>query len=284
MEYQWYPGHMTKTRRIIEEDIRLIDLMIELLDARIPMSSRNPDIDRLSQGKARFIILNKADMADPEATKEWMDYFTSRGIVCVSIDSRNTGDAKKLLPKIMTACREKIERNKRRGIKNRPIRAMVAGIPNVGKSTFINSFAGRKIATTGNKPGVTRGKQWVRLSSEVELLDTPGILWPKFEDQSVGEKLAMIGAIKENVIPTEEIAVLVIKTLNAIDRDIVTQRYDIEYDDEPAVLLENIGRKRGCLIKGGEVDLYKASKILWDEFKNGKLGRFTLEKPVTKQL
>jgi ribosome biogenesis GTPase A len=269
---------MTKTRRMIEEDIKLIDLVIELLDSRIPMSSRNPDIDRLSQGKARMVILNKADLSDGKITERWIEYFRSRGITCSAIDSRASGSAKRLTPAIMEACREKIERNKRRGIKNRPVRALVAGVPNVGKSTFINSFAGRKLAKTGNKPGVTRGKQWIRLNNDVELLDTPGILWPKFEDQIVGLHLAMIGAIKEDVMNLEELSIEILTHLGDNSPELIEQRYGIGAGS-PLEMLQEIAKVRGCLLKGGEYDYAKASKIVVDEFKNGVIGRFSLEKP-----
>ena len=272
---------MTKSRRMIEEDIKLVDLVIELLDARIPGSSRNPDIDRIGNGKARFIILNKADMADAAITKEWLDHFRSEGIVASPLDSRDNKAAKKLLPLIMEACREKIERNKRRGIKNRPVRAMVCGIPNVGKSTFINSFAGKKIAKTGNKPGVTRGKQWIRLSKDVELLDTPGILWPKFDDPSVGEKLAMTGAIKEDIINLEDTAVRILGLLAENADTVLKERYGSDPDISADGILENIARQRGFLLKGGVPDTEKAAKTVCDEFKNGKLGRFSLERPET---
>ena len=271
---------MTKSRRMIEEDIKLVDLVIELLDARIPSSSRNPDIDRIGSGKARFVILNKSDMADEKATREWVEYFSEEGLVCTSLDSRDNNAAKKLLPLIMEACREKIERNKRRGIKNRPVRAMVAGIPNVGKSTFINSFAGKKIAKTGNKPGVTRGKQWIRLSKEVELLDTPGILWPKFDDPAVGERLAMTGAIKEDIINIYDTALKILDLPDLRRSGILNERYGAESDAGNEAILEGIALSRGYLLKGGVPDTDKAAKTVCDEFKNGKLGRISLERPV----
>ena len=197
MQFQWYPGHMTKAKRQMQEDIKLIDLVIELVDARIPMSSRNPDIDELGKNKARLILLNKSDLADKDASEAWMEFFKEKGYFAVKVDARNKGCMKAISAVIAEACKEKTERDRKRGIKNRPVRAMVVGIPNVGKSTFINTFAGRACAKTGNKPGVTKGKQWIRLNKSVELLDTPGILWPKFEDQSVGLKLALIGSIRD---------------------------------------------------------------------------------------
>ena len=186
MNVQWYPGHMTKARRMMQEDMKLIDLVIELVDARVPLSSRNPDIDELGKNKARLILLNKSDLSDDAANEKWARYFQEKGFFVAKINSKSGAGVKSLQGIILEACKEKIERDRRRGIKNRPIRAMVVGIPNVGKSTFINTFAGRACAKTGNKPGVTKGKQWIRLNKNVELLDTPGILWPKFEDQAVG--------------------------------------------------------------------------------------------------
>ena len=213
MEFQWYPGHMTKAKRQMQEDIKLIDLVIELVDARIPLSSRNPDIDELGKQKARLILLNKADLADPKVTAGWKTYFQDKGYFVVTLDSRNRKGMKEVTQVVMDACAKKIERDRARGIKNRPVRAMVVGIPNVGKSTFINSYAGKACAKTGNKPGVTKGKQWIRLNKNVELLDTPGILWPKFEDQTVGLHLACIGSIKDELLQTEELALELCKIL-----------------------------------------------------------------------
>ena len=206
MNYQWYPGHMTKAKRMMQEDIKLIDLVIELVDARVPMSSRNPDIDDLAKNKARMILLNKVDLSDEKQNANWTEYFKKKGFFVVKINSRSGAGMKSVHSMIQEACREKIERDRKRGILNRPVRAMVVGIPNVGKSTFINTFAGKACAKTGNKPGVTKGKQWIRLNKNVELLDTPGILWPKFEDQRVGMKLAMIGSIKDEILNLEELA------------------------------------------------------------------------------
>ena len=206
MNVQWYPGHMTKAKRQMQEDIKLIDLIIELVDARVPLSSRNPDIDELGKNKSRLILLNKADLADERQNEAWKAYFQKKGFFVVKVDSRNGSGMKMIQNVIQEACKEKIERDRRRGIKNRPIRAMVVGIPNVGKSTFINTFAGRACAKTGNKPGVTKGKQWIRLNKGVELLDTPGILWPKFEDQQVGMRLACVGSIKDDILNMEELS------------------------------------------------------------------------------
>ena len=205
--FNWYPGHMTKAKRMMEENIRLIDLVIEIVDARVPMSSRNPDIDKLASNKARIILLNKADLADDYLTNKWIAYFNSKNIYCLKLNSRDNSGVKQVNNLIQTACADKIERDKSRGIMNRTIKAMVVGIPNVGKSTFINSFAGKASAKTGNKPGVTKGKQWIKLGKNVEMLDTPGILWPRFENQDVGMRLAMIGSINDNILNIEELAI-----------------------------------------------------------------------------
>ena len=277
MNVQWYPGHMTKAKRQMQEDIKLIDLIIELVDARVPLSSRNPDIDRLGQNKARLILLNKADLADERQNDAWKAYFEKKGFHVVKVDSRNGAGMKAIQNVIQEACKEKIERDRKRGIKNRPIRAMVAGIPNVGKSTFINSFAGRACAKTGNRPGVTKGKQWIRLNKNVELLDTPGILWPKFEDQDVGVRLAWVGSIKDDILNMEELALLLIAYLQNSYPGVLNSRYDISEEGETLGILQNIARARGCLKKGEELDYTKASGILFDDFRGGKLGRITLE-------
>ena len=277
MNVQWYPGHMTKAKRQMQEDIKLIDLIIELVDARVPLSSRNPDIDRLGQGKARLILLNKADLADERQNEAWKTYFQGKGFHVVKVDSRNGAGMKTIQAVIQEACKEKIERDRKRGIKNRPIRAMVAGIPNVGKSTFINTFAGKACAKTGNRPGVTKGKQWIRLNKNVELLDTPGILWPKFEDQAVGVRLAWVGSIKDDILNLEELALELIGFLKERYPGALAERYGISEDGEKLALLEAVARARGCLKKGEELDYAKASGILFDDFRGGKLGRITLE-------
>ena len=277
MNVQWYPGHMTKAKRQMQEDIKLIDLIIELVDARVPLSSRNPDIDELGKNKARMILLNKADLADERQNRAWMEYFKEKGIYAVSIDSRNKGSMKAVSAAITEACKEKTERDRRRGIKNRPVRAMVAGIPNVGKSTFINTFAGKACAKTGNKPGVTKGKQWIRLNKSVELLDTPGILWPKFEDQEVGMRLAYIGSIKDDILNLEELSLTLIDFLREKYAGALEKRYQIAEEGTAVQVLEAIARSRGCLKKGEELDYAKASLILFDDFRSGKIGRITLE-------
>lgn len=277
MIYQWYPGHMTKAKRQMQEDIKLIDLIIELVDARIPLSSRNPDIDQLGQNKGRLILLNKSDLADERHNETWTKYFQKKGYQVAKINARERGTLKSLQGVIMEACKEKIERDKRRGIKNRPIRAMVVGIPNVGKSTFINSFAGKAVTKTGNKPGVTKGKQWIRLNKNVELLDTPGILWPKFEDQTVGLKLAMIGSIKDDILNVEELALEVLKAIKVNYPGLLTDRYGIEEQENAVKMMEDIAAARKCLMKGSELDYLKTANIILEEFRNGKIGRITLE-------
>ena len=273
MNVQWYPGHMTKAKRQMQEDIKLIDLIIE------PLSSRNPDIDELGKNKARMILLNKADLADERQNRAWMEYFKEKGIYAVSIDSRNKGSMKAVSAAITEACKEKTERDRRRGIKNRPVRAMVAGIPNVGKSTFINTFAGKACAKTGNKPGVTKGKQWIRLNKSVELLDTPGILWPKFEDQEVGMRLAYIGSIKDDILNIEELALGLIGYLQEFYPAAIRERYNVEEELKPLDILTAVAKARGCLKKGEELDYEKASRLLLEEFRSGKLGKVTLEFP-----
>ena len=270
MNYQWYPGHMTKAKRMMQEDIKLIDLLIELVDARVPLSSRNPDIDKLGVGKGRMVLLNKSDLADPKGNQAWIEYFKGQGITVLEINSRTGSGMKSIQKAVDEACKEKRERDKKRGILNRPIRAMVVGIPNVGKSTFINSYAGKACTKTGNKPGVTKGKQWIRLGKGLELLDTPGILWPKFEDQEVGMRLAFIGSINDEILIEDELA--------------IEKRFNIENSDNPTETLEKIAKARGCYKKGQEIDYTKAASILMDEFRSGKLGKMTLEYPnVTNQ-
>lgn len=277
MNVQWYPGHMTKAKRQMQEDLKLIDLIIELVDARVPLSSRNPDIDSLGQNKARLIILNKADLADERQNEAWTEYFIKKGFHVVQVDSRKGGGMKRVQAMIQEACREKTERDRRRGIKNRPVRAMVAGIPNVGKSTFINTFAGKACTKTGNKPGVTRGKQWIHLNKNVELLDTPGILWPKFEDQKVGERLACIGSVKDDLLNLEELSLLLIDYLKERYPGVLAKRYGIEEEKEPLKVLEEIAKVRGCLKRGEELDYEKAAGLIFDDFRSGKTGRITLE-------
>ncbi len=278
MNIQWYPGHMTKAKRAMKEDIKLIDLIIELVDARVPLASRNPDIDELGKGKARIILLNKSDLASERLNEAWTRWFQDKGYFVVKVNSRSGAGLKQINGIVQEACKEKIERDRRRGILNRPVRAMVVGIPNVGKSTFINSFAGKACAKTGNKPGVTKGNQWIRLNKTLELLDTPGILWPRFEDQMVGLRLAFIGSINDQILNRDELAMELLRFLIAHYPDSLKERYQVEGQDA-AQALEQIAKIRGCLMKGGEADLSKAAGLLIDDFRSGKLGRITLEFP-----
>ena len=279
MNYQWYPGHMTKAKRMMQENIKLIDLIIELVDARIPMSSRNPDIDELGKGKSRIILLNKSDLADARLNQEWESFFKEKGYFVQPLNAKNGAGIKNIQALVQESCKEKIERDRKRGIINRPVRAMVVGIPNVGKSTFINSFAGKACAKTGNKPGVTKGKQWIRLNKNLELLDTPGILWPKFEDQKIGERLALIGSINDEILHVDELAVALIRNLKNSYLDLLEKRYDITMDEDAYDTLKKIAIARKCLQKGELPDVDRASSMLLEDFRSGKLGRITLERP-----
>lgn len=279
MHFQWYPGHMTKARRAMSEDIKLIDVVIELIDARVPLSSKNPDIDQLAQNKSRIILFNKNDMADEEKTRKWVQYYEENGFFTALVNSKSGKGVKNVQNVIMKACREKIERDRRRGILNRPIRAMVVGIPNVGKSTFINSFAGKACTKTGNKPGVTKGKQWIRLNKNVELLDTPGILWPKFEDQEVGLRLAYIGSIRDEILNVTELCLELIGYLENHYPDMLRAFYQSEWQagTDRVEILGAVAEKRGCIKTGKELDYEKAARLLLDDFRNGRMGKVTLE-------
>ena len=279
MQFQWYPGHMTKAKRAMQEDIKLIDVIIELVDSRVPFSSKNPDIDTLANGKSRILLMNKYDLADKAVSDKWTKYYEEKGYFVATVNSKNGRGVKAVNDVIQKACKEKIERDRKRGILNRPIRAMIVGIPNVGKSTFINSFAGKACAKTGNKPGVTKGKQWIRLNKNVELLDTPGILWPKFEDQQVGLNLAFIGSIKDELYNIYELSLLLLDYLIKNYPDAVADFYEIENSDSSNELLERIAIKRGCIKSGAEYDLDKAAKCLVDDFRNGRIGKISLEIP-----
>ena len=277
----WYPGHMTKARRMMEEDIKLVDLVIEIVDARIPLSSRNPDIDKLAKNKARIVLLNKSDLADDTVTDEWITYFKDKGFYCLKLNSRLNVSNRAVNNLITAACSAKIERDRARGIKNRSIKAMIVGIPNVGKSTFINSFTGRKSAKTGNKPGVTKGKQWIRLNKSLELLDTPGILWPKFEDPEVGFCLAVTGAIKEDVYDRETAVELLLERLMHIYPEDLRVKYAIDFSEAEPVreVMAKIAVARGCLKAGGVLDIDKVIQLVLRDFRTGRLGRFTLDEP-----
>ncbi len=280
MNIQWYPGHMTKTRRQMEADLKLVDAVCEIVDARIPMSSRNPDIDSIFGSKPRIIILNRMDLADPAATKAWAAYFREKGYAAVATDCKSRRGISEFTPAVRSVLSEKIARNEAKGM-NKPLRVMVVGIPNVGKSTLINQISGRKGAKAENRPGVTRGKQWVTVDSGLLLLDTPGILWPKFEDPEVGMKLAYTGAVKEDILDVEELAVFLMKLLWTHYPDAVKARYHIELPAEATgyELLEAAGKKRGFLLARGEIHTERMAKVLLDEYRSGKLGKFTLEMP-----
>lgn len=277
MNIQWYPGHMTKAKRMMQENIKLIDIVIELVDARIPLSSRNPDIDQLAQNKARLILLNKVDLADSRYTNQWQTFFEEQGFFVAQVNSQRGTGVKSIQNIVMEACKEKLERDKRRGIKNRPIRAMIAGIPNVGKSTFINSLVGKACTKTGNKPGVTKGKQWIKLNKNIELLDTPGILWPKFEDETVGMHLALIGSVNDEILISEELAVSLITILKEHYEGTLYERYTVTEQAKPIDILTQIAKVRNCVKKGAELDIVKAADVLLDDYRSGKLGRITLE-------
>ncbi|GMX62194.1 ribosome biogenesis GTPase YlqF [Paenibacillus elgii] len=286
MTIQWFPGHMTRARRQIQEKLKLIDMAIELLDARVPLSSRNPMIDEILQNKPRLVLLNKHDLADPEVTRRWIEFFAEQGLKAIPIDSVGGNPVKEIMQRSKELLSEKIQAQLRKGMNPRAIRALIVGIPNVGKSTLINRMAGRKIAATGDKPGVTKGQQWIKVGTEMELLDTPGILWPKFEDQSVGLRLAATGAIKEEILQVEEIALFAMRYLTEHYAQSVKERFGVdEIPQDPAdtdaivALMEAVGRKRGALMSGGRVDLEKASLAILRELRAGKLGRISLEAP-----
>ncbi|MCM1113116.1 MAG: ribosome biogenesis GTPase YlqF [Muribaculum sp.] len=292
MNYQWYPGHMTKAVRMMQENVKLIDLIIEILDARIPVSSRNPDINELGKNKSRIVLLNKSDLADPVQNKRWMQYFQEQGAYALECNAKSGAGVKAVNALVQEACREKIERDRKRGIVNRPVRAMVAGIPNVGKSTFINAFAGKACTKTGNKPGVTKGKQWIRLNKNLELLDTPGILWPKFEDQEVGMHLAFIGSMNDEIMIPEELACDLIRAVCRYYPAAIPDRYGLDgveilqdgkesaelTDSGSAELLRRIAESRKCYGRGEQPDLLRAATLFIDDFRSGRLGRMTLER------
>lgn len=281
MNLQWFPGHMAKTRRMMAEQLSLIDIVAELLDARLPLSSQNPEISGIIGDKPRLIILNKADLADEKINQEWLAYFKSMGIESVLLDSLHTKNINYITDKIRFVLKEKLEKQAQKGMSGRTIKMMVVGIPNVGKSSFINRLAGRAGAVTGDRPGVTRGKQWIRLKNGMELLDTPGILWPKFEDEQTGLRLAFAGSIKDEIVDVEMLAAKLLEFLNESYQEKLCSRYKLSDTNGVAgyELLEWIGRKRGFVISGGEIDTLRTANVVLDEFRGGKVGRISLERP-----
>ena len=281
LNIQWYPGHMTKARRMMEESLRQVDALCEILDARIPNASRNPEIDSLAAGKPRLVVLNRSDLADPALTKRWIQYYEAQGFAVLDCDARSGKGCGAFAPAVRLQLAERLEQWQEKGQTGRKLRVMVAGIPNVGKSTFINRIAGRKAAAAGDRPGVTRGKQWIAVDNTLELLDTPGILWPKFEDPAVGELLAVTNAIKAEVVDREALGARFLQRLCELYPDAVRERYKLEPDPSaaPWELLERAARKRGFLISGGEADLERMANTLLTEYHGGKLGRLTLEAP-----
>ena len=278
MLIQWFPGHMTKTRRMIEEHLKAVDVVAELLDARIPVSSANPMVEELVSGKPRIIILNKADLANPRATDQWISYYEKKGIPVLPMSVGNSKNKKKLLQVIRDTAEPILAKWKRRGMKSRSVRLMILGIPNVGKSSLINFLAGTAATRTANTPGHTRGKQWVRLSEGLDLLDTPGVLWPKFDDQTAALRLAATGAIAGDVFNASEVVAELMSSLAKTSPEILKEQYNIENpDQDPQVLLEQAGRRRGCLLPGGNIDFDRAEMVVLRDFRNGKLGRITLD-------
>ncbi len=279
MSINWYPGHMKKTKDLIQANLKLVDIAIELMDARIPISSRNPQFDELLKGKKRVIALNKADLADPQKTKQWIEYYATNGIKAIPINSLSGQGITQLVNEIKLECKEQIDKALSQGRLVRPIRVMIIGIPNVGKSTLINRLAGKNAAVTGNKPGVTKGKQWIRINKEIELFDTPGILWPKIEEDMQGVKLACSGAIKDQILNIDDIAFHLIHMLMQQYPEAFKTRYMLEDETDPVEIMEFIGRKRGCLLKKNEIDYEKVARIVLDEFRKGTIGQITLETP-----
>ena len=279
MNIQWYPGHMTKTRRQIEADLKHVDIVAEIIDARIPISSRNPDIDAICADKPRLIVLNRADQADPAQNRAWGEYFRKKGYAVLETDAKTGRGVNQFSSVTQEVLKEQISKWREKGQVGRPVRAMVVGVPNVGKSTFINKVARKKSAKAGDRPGVTRGKQWVNVDSALDLLDTPGILWPKFEDQSVGLRLALIGSIKDEILNVDELAVELVKFLKAEYPGLLAQRYEVSEENDIIELISAVAVNRKCLSKGGEPDYSKAAALIIDDFRSGKLGNITLERP-----
>ncbi len=284
MNLQWYPGHMAKAKRMIAEQLNLIDVVIELLDARLPISSENPDVDSLIAGKPKLVVLNKADLADEAVNKKWTAFYQKQGTAALLLDSIHKKNGKLVVHKLREILKDKIEKQKEKGMVNRSIKVLVLGIPNVGKSSFINMLSGRAGTITGDRPGVTKGKQWIRLNSGIELLDTPGILWPKFDSEETGLRLAFAGSIKDEIMDVEELAVKLLEFLNTVYPALLKARYRLEETDSLSgfELLELIGRKRGFIVSGGEIDTFRAANIVLDEFRSAKIGRISLESPDTE--
>lgn len=280
MNIQWYPGHMTKAKREMLESIKQVDIVMELLDARIPRSSRNPDIDSICGNKPRIVFLNKSDLSDPSVNKLWIEYFKSLSLKCIEINSLTGQGTREITGVIQNMFKERNERLRTKGIISKPVRAMIAGIPNVGKSSLINRLSGKASAKTGDKPGVTKGRQWIKLGNNLELLDTPGILWPKFEDPAVGLNLGFTGAIRDEIMDITELSVRLVSLLKEISPQSIVQRYKAGDLEKPAPdIVEEIAEKRGCILQGGVIDTERISKIIIDEFRSGKLGRISLERP-----
>lgn len=283
MLIQWFPGHMAKTKRLITEHLKAVDVAVELLDARIPMSSANPMVENLVQNKPRIIVLNKSDLADVKITEKWIEYFKKENIDVIPVSTYNGKDKKKLINLIREKAKPVLEKWQRRGLKNRSVRIMILGIPNVGKSTLINFLSGSKATRTANTPGHTKGKQWVRLSSGLDLFDTPGVLWPKFEDQNAALKLAATGAIAGEIFDSYEVVTTLLAELKEISPQILKEKYDIEdVNQDTQILLELIGKRRGCLLPGGEIDSTRAEALVLTDFRSGKLGRVTLDMPPSE--
>lgn len=285
MNLQWFPGHMSKTRRMILEHLKLVDVLVEILDARLPLSSRNPEIDKIAGDKLRILVLNKADLADSAATAAWQAYFARQGLTAVPLDSQSGKGFSAFAPAVDRIMKEKIERDRSRGIQRHSVKLMVVGIPNVGKSSFINRLSGRSAAKTGDRPGITTTKQWIRIAGKYELLDTPGILWPKFESPELAKRIAFTGGIRDEIIDIEELACQLLAYLSERYAAALCARYKLTVDPaqtEPYDLLEEIGRKRGCIVSGGNVDTFRAAALLLDDFRSSKLGAITLELPDTK--
>lgn len=276
----WFPGHMKKTQREIRENLKLVDAVIEIRDARIAASSANPDIDRLCEGKPRIILLNKSDLCEVRATKEWINKLTSENVMVLEVNCLNGKGLNQIKPALENLLKERLDRLRKKGLVKMQMRVMVVGIPNVGKSTFINKMAKNTVAKTGDRPGVTKSKQWIKTKMDIEMLDTPGVLWPKFEDEETALNLAFTGAIKDEIMDTEELAFNLVKRLQSAYPKQLKERYKIdEINEDPLETLNNIARKRGCLIKGGEIDYNRISTILLDEFRGGKIGMISLERP-----